>query len=117
MNISPEEPNENDSNENVEKVVNPPQNPTINKAFNLSFINPFLLNIPQIKPKRRHPKTFIVKVAKGKEDFHVKRNRRLTRKRQQVPIKPPIPAKSISLIIPKRNYHFLFNAKLQKKAD
>lgn len=101
------------SKEKVEKVVKPPQNPTIKREFSFGDIIPFLFNHPDNNPKIKHPKIFIVKVAKGNGVFHITRKRRLTKNRQQVPMKPPAPAISINL-------HILISirqSKLQKKAD
>lgn len=54
-----------DSKEKVEKVVNPPQKPTIKKAFILASMIPVLFIIPLIIPNKKHPKILIVKVANG----------------------------------------------------
>lgn len=113
--ISPFVARLNVSNENVEKVVKPPQKPTINKAFNLGFISPALFRAPISTPNNKQPKTLIVKVAKGKVSFQYETKRRLTRNRKQVPTKPPIPAKIISFHIAKKINSF-FTSKLNKKA-
>lgn len=63
---SPLIPNESDSKENVEKVVNPPQNPTTNNALSLFENTPLRESHPKIIPNMKQPKIFIIKVAKGK---------------------------------------------------
>lgn len=102
MDVSPFNPKLNASLEKVEKVVNPPQNPTNKKAFKRGGIISYLPNIPESKPKIKHPKIFMVNVARGKGAFQITRNNRLTKKRQQVPTKPPAPANNI-------NFHISLN--------
>lgn len=98
--ISPLIPKLNDSYEKVENVVNPPQKPVINNALSLGDNIPDRLKSPVINPNKKQPKIFIVNVAKGKGAFHMTRNNRFTKKRQQVPINPPAPAMNI-------NFHIL----------
>ena len=62
---SPPVPRLKDSNENVENVVNPPQNPTIKSAFNFGGTIPDLFRNPNNNPNNRHPAIFIMNVARG----------------------------------------------------
>ena len=82
------------SNEKVEKVVKPPQKPTIRSAFNLGGIAPVLPNSPKSNPNKKQPKILMVKVASGNGAFHIFKNKRLTRYLHAVPKKPPAPARS-----------------------
>lgn len=84
-----------DSKENVENVVKPPQKPTIKKAFNRGLTIPCLAKYPDNRPKRKHPVMLMIKVAKGKGVLKSNAHNLFIRKRQQVPAKPPIPAKII----------------------
>ena len=58
---------EKDSLEKVEKVVKPPQKPTINRALSLGDMTPFLERRPKINPKSKQPTTFTKNVAQGNE--------------------------------------------------
>lgn len=56
------------SNENVEKVVNPPQNPTPKNSFKFCEINSLSSN-PNIKnPSRKLPKILTNNVPNGKNN-------------------------------------------------
>ena len=109
MKTSPEDPSEKDSKEKVEKVVNPPQNPTTKRALSFGEKFPVLLKIPINNPKMKHPRILIVKVAKGKGAFHINKNNLFIRNRQHVPTNPPHPAINTSFHIAEQNY--------KKKAD
>ena len=54
------------SNEKVEKVVNPPQNPVTNNHFKLLFAKLFFSKIPIKNPIKKQPTTLVIKVANGK---------------------------------------------------
>ena len=55
----------NASLENVEKVVKPPQRPTVRNNDQWLASLPFLLNTPHRRPIRKHPTRFTVSVAQG----------------------------------------------------
>ena len=55
------------SPENVEKVVKPPQTPTIKKSLKSADMISLLAEIPIINPIRKLPKTFTVNVPMGTE--------------------------------------------------
>ena len=56
------------SKENVEKVVNPPQNPTVRNNLNKGEINSFSLNPNMIIPIKRQPRKLTAKVPYGNEE-------------------------------------------------
>lgn len=112
--ISPLEARLKDSKEKEEKVVNPPQNPTIKREYNLGDTTPFLFNKPKSIPKIRHPTMFTLKVAKGKVDFQVTKNNRLTKNLQHEPTNPPIPARNKSFHINKKPAKILAGVNLLK---
>ena len=92
-------PREKASKEKVEKVVKPPQNPTIRRELSWGETMPAFCMEPEINPNKRHPAILIVNVARGNGSFQKLRKRRLMRKRAEVPKNPPMPAKSINLNI------------------
>lgn len=52
----------------VEKVVNPPQKPTVRKIRHSSLIRLVLSVIPKINPINRHPSRLTAIVPNGKEE-------------------------------------------------
>ncbi len=54
------------SSENVEKVVKPPQKPTVRNNFNSCEITARSFSPYIITPRIKHPKTFTMSVPKGK---------------------------------------------------
>ena len=48
---------------NEEKVVNPPQKPTVNNIMSDEFNSEFLIDQPSAKPIKKHPNTFDIKVG------------------------------------------------------
>lgn len=113
--VSPEATRLNDSKENVEKVVNPPQKPVIKKAFNRVDIIPDFIKYPVNKPNRKHPITLMVKVARGKGAFQILRNNLFTRNLLHVPKNPPAPAINIKFHIDK-HYIQITGIKIIKKS-
>jgi len=82
----------------VEKVVKPPHKPVIKSHFKpLSRL--FFVVIPTKKPIIKHPKTFTIKVAKGK--FPVQNLETIweTKNLNMLPTAPPIAMKKIVLSI------------------
>lgn len=55
-----------DSFEKVEKVVKPPQSPTVRNKAQLLPSVPFLLNMPHRRPIRKQPTRLTASVAQGK---------------------------------------------------
>lgn len=56
----------NPSAENVLKVVNPPQNPTVKAVLKVVFRFAFFMLKPNIRPKIKHPEIFTRNVESGK---------------------------------------------------
>lgn len=76
---------------NVEKVVNPPQNPTVRNILIPGLIRSPLSDIPYMIPIRKLPKMFTVNVPQGnaaKKVFCTKRERRYL---EIPPKKLPVP--------------------------
>lgn len=78
----------------VENVVNPPQNPVINRNRKL-FDGIKLEN----KPMQKHPKILIMKVARGNAVKSALTTKTDVRKRNTLPTAPPAPTNKICLII------------------
>ena len=96
--------------ENVEKVVNPPQKPTVSNRVQWFPSPDSLLKAPQSKPIRKHPSRFTVSVPQGKPfaDPFIANE---TRYRAIPPKKLPVPTATIfftkSEIIDKPSFVFL----------
>ena len=89
----------NESFEKVEKVVNPPQIPTVKKSRHSDdIINPFS-KMPRKIPIRKLPEMLIIRVPQGNTVSKLICKYLDTRNLRTVPMKPPIPANSIDLTI------------------
>ena len=97
-------------------MVNPPQKPTIKRAFKRGGTPPDFPNNPKRIPKIKHPRILMVNVASGKGAFQKLMKSRFIRKRQPVPKNPPKPAININFHI-SANTLKVYLTKLQKKAD
>ena len=96
---SPFNPKLRDSEEKVEKVVNPPQNPTIKKGFQRDEKSEFFCIQPNSNPKRKQPIILIRKVAIGKGRIQKDLKNIFIKNLQAVPKNPPALANNMDFHI------------------
>lgn len=80
-----------DSSENVEKVVNPPQTPTLRKVTALPLSQPPVSMFPAMSPMTNAPTKFTVSVCSGKSCL-LRKGIIPTRYLITEPMNPPAPA-------------------------
>jgi hypothetical protein len=83
----------------VEKVVNPPQNPTVRNIFQPGENKESLSDSPYINPIRKQPEILTKKVPKGKAEGKLFCIKREARNLITLPINPPEPTRKSVLII------------------
>jgi hypothetical protein len=89
----------NESLENEEKVVNPPQIPTVRKSRRSAERKSPFSEMPMMIPISRHPVILMIRVGHGKREWDDSWMNRDNENLSAVPMKPPRPAKKIDLTI------------------
>ena len=84
---------------NVENVVNPPQNPVVNRSLVLGLRSPLFAAVPDSMPISRHPITFTAIVPMGNDSAVADCSALDMMYLSEPPTKLPHPASSISFII------------------
>jgi hypothetical protein len=80
----------------AEKVVKPPQNPVPSSSFQCSACVPvFFMITAKIKPSKKDPRKFTVKVPYGKREFNLLSTVIVVTYRAMLPKNPPAPTKRI----------------------
>ncbi len=90
----------------VEKVVNPPQKPTVRNIFHPGVKREVLSEKPYINPMSRHPEILTKKVPKGKAEGKLFCMKRDARNLEILPRNPPVPINNNVLIIINSNTYF-----------
>jgi hypothetical protein len=83
----------------VEKVVKPPQNPTVRNIFHPGVRSELLSENPYINPISKQPVIFTTKVPKGNADGKLFCKKREVRNLDMLPRNPPEPISNKVLII------------------